>query len=99
MFTEHYSAAQVIHILTGVLFFSYVMETITDWTSYEDRTAQIKLQKRPTVSGQVEQDHGKQKAQSLACPQYKLPLMTIIDRPLVKGCYIGSIKKKKKSKQ
>jgi len=31
------------------------------------------------LSGQVEQDHGYQKAQSLGCPQHKLPLMTITD--------------------
>lgn len=59
-------------------------------------TTQTKPQKRLTLSGQVEQDHCNQKSQSLFFSRYKLPLMTITERFLVKGCYTDFLREKNK---
>lgn len=64
------------------------------WDKLIRQITQIKPQKRLTLSGQVEQDHWNQKSQSLGCSQYQLPLMTITERPLVKGCYTWFLRKK-----
>lgn len=99
MFTECYIAAQSHPHFNMSTFFqlSYGKDYRLD--KLIRQTTQIKPQKRLTLSGQVEQDHWNQKSQSLGCSQYQLPLMTITERPLVKGCYTWFLREKNKQKR